>query len=178
MKRLLLYLTLGLLSTNLAGCRTSTILPLVLLSPFVGVEKSSPTQTAAGVRVGVPLAESEAGTLLGLGGVQFQSFDGGHDVVYTIGLQGRRQLNESGTWVGAEGTYNNWRVSDGFQDPAANVFGLGGLAGRPIGDSGVSVWGSASVLFFSDFTKDGSPVYEGGTGYQLNVGVELGVGGS
>lgn len=176
MKRLLLCLTLGLLST---GCQWDHhIARAILVAPFVAVEKSSPTQTGAGVRVGVPLANIEGGTLLGLGGVQFQSFDGGHDVVYTVGIQGRRELNESGTWVGAEGTYNNWRVSDGMQDPAANVFGLGGLAGRPIGDSGVSVWGSASVLFFSDFTKDGSPVYEGGTGYQLNVGVELGVGGS
>lgn len=181
MKRLLLCLALGLLSTNFAGCIEHQ-LGIIVLSPFVGFEKSDDvsTQTAAGVRLGVPLAEAQAGTLLGLGGVQYQSWDGGHDMVYTVGLQGRRQLNESGTWVGAEGTYNNWRTSEGFADenPVATVFGLGALAGRPIGDGGLSVWGSASVLFFSDFESDGTPVFEGGTGFQLNVGVELGVGGN
>lgn len=161
------FLLFVLTPLGFIGCASASV------DAYAGLEKSSPTQTAVGVRANVPFVESHAGELLAIGGVQRQWFDDGHDNVFTVGLQGRRTVSARGAWIGAEGTYNNWRVSDGFQDPVANVFGLGGLVGHPIGGETLHVFGSASVLFFGDFEDDDAVVFEGGTGWQFNIGLEL-----
>lgn len=175
MRRRVVALT-GVLATALGGCTYNSVtVPWnpILYTVFTGIETSSPAQTVLGTRVSVPFGGSESGTLFGVAGVQRQWFDGGHDNVLTVGLQGRRVLDASGVWVGAEGTYNNWRVSDDAENPVAHVFGVFATVGRPLGGGRVHLVGSAGWLRFGDFDKDGSLVYEGGNGWQANVGVEI-----
>jgi hypothetical protein len=45
------------------------------------------------------------------------------------------------------------------------------LIGHPLGDSGVSLFGSAGLLYFSDFNRDGSIWDEGGMGWMVRTGV-------
>jgi hypothetical protein len=58
-------------------------------------------------------------------------------------------------------------------NPTANVIGVSALAGHPILDGAANVWGSAGLLFYGDFKKDGVVVYESHTGWQLSVGLEF-----
>jgi hypothetical protein len=173
--RLSICLVLGL---TLSGCASGKWLdltrsqPMVLLAVHAVAETSSPWQTGLGVRGNVRAAASDAGALYVLGSYQRQWFDGGHDNVFSLGLQGRRIVAEGGTFVGPELTYNNWRVSDGGSDPISQVIGAGVIVGHPIGEA-LNLWSTVGLLQFSDFETDGVLVYEGGTGFQANFGVEL-----
>ena len=151
---------------------------------MVAAEKSSPTQFGVGLWATPQVAETESGAIHAVGAVQRQSWDGGHDNIFTAGLQLRRPLGD-GAWYGAEANYNNWRVhpesvSPGFESPGlsditpvSHVVGLGGLYGRPLGESGVGLISSFQFLLFGDFMNDGSVWSDGGLGYQLSVGVEF-----
>ena len=153
---------------TLAGCATAEP------AGNITEETSSPWQFGVGARVTAEVAESEVGSLRGLVGVQRQWFDGGHDNIFTVGLQGRRPLKADQperTWIGGELTYNNWRVQDDFTNPVSNVIGLAAMAGHPLGEGTVQVWGSAGLLFFGDFKADSEVSFEGGTGYQFQLGL-------
>lgn len=139
---------------------------------MLGWEKSSPKQTALGAGAAIPVAEVGAFDLAPMAGYQRQWFDGGHDDVYTVGLHARQPLNDRGAWAAGELTYNNWRVSDGFADPVANVIGVGGAGGMPIMGR-IHARGAARLLFFSDFIADGTTIYEGGRGWQIDLGLEM-----
>jgi hypothetical protein len=78
--------------------------------------------------------------------------------------------------MGAEGTYNNWRVVAGPARPSAHVIGASVFFGHPVVKDKLDVWGSAGVLFFSDFKTSGTTVFEGGRGWQFNVGVDIPLG--
>jgi hypothetical protein len=172
--RLSIFLVFAL---TLGGCVSGKWLditgpPPILLSLHALAETSSPWQTGVGVRGNVLAAASDAGALYALGSYQRQWFDEGHDNVFSLGLQGRRIVTEGGTFVGPELTYNNWRVDDGASNPISQVFGAGVIVGHPLGEA-LNVWSTVGLLQFGDFEKDGAVVYEGGTGFQVNLGVEL-----
>lgn len=61
-------------------------------------------------------------------------------------------------------------MKDDFIDPVENVFGLAALAGHPLGDGSTHLWGSAGLLYFGGFEKDGVSV-DGGVGYQFQLGL-------
>ena len=145
----------------------------------VVVEDSSPVQFGIGAQLAPTVADVGDATVHGLAGYQRQWFDGGHDDIVSVGVQGRRPLKLDApdkTWLGVEAAYHYWRVSDesGFlTNPVSNVFGVSGLVGHPIGESGVHAWGSAGLLLFGDFKEDGEVAFEGGTGWMIQLGVEL-----
>ncbi len=152
------------ISTNPQGRST--------IAPHGVAETSSPWQTGFGIRGNVRAVDATPGSLYVLGSYQRQWFDGGHDNILSIGLQGRRVVTEGGTFIGPELTYNNWRVNDGIFNQTEDVFGAGLIVGHPIGDK-LNVWSTVGLLRFGDVEQDGTLIAESATGFQFNLGVEL-----
>ena len=106
-----------------------------------GVSKSSPAQAGFGGQFGVPLSSSDTGTLIALGSYEFSSWDGGHDNVFSFGLQSRSRWGQEANarGVGAEVIYHRWICKSedlGFcgNSPAANGLGINGLFVQPVAD--------------------------------------------
>ena len=177
--------------TNGIKILAPAILFFVLVYLFTGCVSMQP---AASVDVGSKHSETEygggitalAGTQLpnkitsiyGLAGYHYYSFEGGHDNLFQLGIQGRQMLGEKGFWAGGEaGWLKDTSVyTDGDRsNPSSNGFFMGALAGYrlPVSVVDMSVFTGLDFLSFGDFKADNS-VYEAGhNSIQLKLGVSV-----
>ncbi len=107
-------------------------------------------------------------------------YTGGHDNLLKVGVQARRSLanNFENFWVGGEAAYvRDKSVYDHaeWDNPVANGFSLGGLAGYklPSKKLDASVFTGLSLIHFGDFKADGHVVDPSHNSVQFRVGVEV-----
>ena len=169
----------------MAGCATpgTPVVPILLLAVNAAVSKSSPAQPGIGAQVGVPVASFGPASAVAIGSYEYSSWDGGHDDVFSVGMQFRGRVGTSSTGVilGGEAVYHRWicksDASAGCGDsPAANGLGLNGVVLKPLAGDRVRLWASAGPKWLTDFTSDGELAFESGFGWHAKAGVELPLG--
>lgn len=170
-------------SIAFAGCQSIPNEPPASAQAFGAVSKSSPAQTGFGAAATAAVGAVGGVGLRATGGYEYSMWDGGHDDVLSLGLQGRRSLSgEAGSLsLGGEAVYHRWicksdELAGCGESPAANGLGLNGLVFWPVADGKVNLWASAGPKWLTDFESDGVVAFESGFGWHAKVGVELPLG--
>jgi hypothetical protein len=155
----------------------------MLLAVHAAVSKSSPAQPGLGAQLGVPVASVGPASAVAIGSYEYSSWDGGHDDVFSVGMQlrGRVGMSSRGVLVGVEGVYHRWICrSDASaacgDSPAAHGVGLNGVLLKPLAGDRLRVWASAGPKWLTDFTSDGEVAFGSGFGWHVKAGVELPLG--
>ena len=156
------------------------VVPVLALAGTVS--KSSHAQPGVSVRAGVPVASMGPASVLAIGSYEHSSWDGGHDDVYSGGLQLRAQpLGSSGLIVGGEAIYHRWICKSDMDagcgdSPAAIGLGLHGLLVKLLVADRIRLWAAGGPKWLTDFESDGELAFESGFGWHVQVGAELPLG--
>ncbi len=163
------------LSWFFAGC--ASFEPVVEAD---GGTKQSETEFGGGITglAGTQLS-NELTSVYGLAGYHYYSFNGGHDNLFQLGIQGRQALGEKGLfWVGGEAGWAHdksiYKDAE-WSNPTSDGFFIGALAGYklPVSAVDMSVFTGLNYIGFGDFKADNRVIEEGHNSMQFKLGISL-----
>ena len=161
-----------ILACTLSGCSGG---------PYASGSKSSPAQFGAGLRGTAPITTLGPASISAVGSYEYSKWDGGHDDVFSGGIQLRGRPVGSGLILGGEAIYHGWICKSDAEagcgdSPAANGLGLHGLILKPLPGDRIRLWAAAGPKWLTDFESDGELAFESGFGWHAQVGAEFALG--